>query len=197
MTDKLILTDCDGVIINWVDGFDKWMNTQGYYMKPGTEAEYSMAVTYGITKDQAYEAVHEFNNSPAIAELGALRDAIEYVQRLNKVHGYKFHAITSLSDNPMAKKYRTQNLISLFGEGVFTEVTCLAMGARKTHVLSQYKDSGLFWLEDHPDNADDGHALGLRSVLVEHEHNADHECPYPVVERWEEIYSLIVNQTSP
>ena len=122
---------------------------------------------------------------------------MEYVKRLNTVHGYKFHAITSLSDSVDAWKHRVENLQSLFGNDVFTEVTCLSLGARKDKALARYKNSGLFWIEDHPVNADDGHALGLRSVLVEHEHNASHVCPYPVVENWSEIYSLIVNHTSP
>jgi hypothetical protein len=49
----------------------------------------------------------------------------------------------------------------------------------------------MWWIEDKPENADVGHEMGLKSLLVEHGHNMHHVCPYPVVKNWREIYSII------
>jgi len=72
---------------------------------------------------------------------------------------------------------------------------CLDTGADKHDALSEYQDTECYWIEDKPENADVGHRLGLRSILVEHGHNMHHECPYPVVKNWREIYSIIAPQS--
>jgi hypothetical protein len=78
-----------------------------------------------------------------------------------------------------------------FGEGVIKELVCLPTGSDKDQALEPYRDSGLWWVEDKPENADVGYHMGLNSILMEHGHNADHECPYPVVKNWREIYALV------
>jgi hypothetical protein len=82
------------------------------------------------------------------------------------------------------------NLRKLFGDAI-ESVVCLDTGADKDAALTPYKDSGLFWIEDKPANSDLGHSLGLRSILVEHGHNLDHRCDYPIVKNWREIYNII------
>jgi hypothetical protein len=83
------------------------------------------------------------------------------------------------------------NLQKLFGKTAFERVVCLDTGADKNDALAEYRDSGCWWVEDKPENAEVGYALGLRSILMEHGHNMNHECPYPVVKNWKEIYSII------
>ena len=53
---------------------------------------------------------------------------------------------------------------------------------------------GLFWIEDKPENADVGNQLGLKSILMEHGHNMHHECEYPVVQNWKQIYTIITGE---
>lgn len=190
MTKKIILTDVDGVCLEWMGGFDKWVTARGYKHLPNKDHEYSIAKRYGIPTIVSYDLVREFNTGPDIEFLEPFRDSVEYVTKLHR-EGYVFHAITSLSDDPVAANLRQKNLDQVFGKGVFQRLICLAMGSAKSHVLEEYRDSGFFWIEDHEDNADDGYRLGLRSVLMEHEHNAHHVCPYPIVENWSEVYSLI------
>jgi hypothetical protein len=133
-----------------------------------------------------------FNESAAIGFLPPLRDAMYYVKRLHEEHGYVFHCITSLSLDPNAKKLREMNLNKLFGDTAFEKVVCLDTGADKDHALAPYRDTGCYWIEDKPKNADLGHDLGLRSILIEHGHNMAHDCEYPVVKNWKEIYNIIV-----
>jgi hypothetical protein len=98
--------------------------------------------------------------------------------------------ITSLSLDKNAGMLREMYLHKLFGDAI-ESVICLDTGADKDSVLEPYRDSGLYWIEDKPENANTGHALGLCSILMEHGHNMHHECPYPVVKNWREIYTIV------
>lgn len=39
MKQKIILTDADGVLVDWNTGFANWMASKGFPQKPNTEAE--------------------------------------------------------------------------------------------------------------------------------------------------------------
>lgn len=188
---KLILVDADGVILNWEYAFNVWMDAHGFETVPGSQFDYSMGTRYNIDAAQAKKLIKIFNESAAIGFLPALRDAVYYVKRLHEEHGFVFHCITSLSLDPNAGKLREMNLKKLFGDTAFERVVCLDTGADKTEALEEYRDSGCYWIEDKPENAEVGHELGLRSILMEHGHNMNYLCPYPVVKNWKEIYSII------
>ena len=193
--DKVILTDADGVLLDWEWAFNVWMQEHGFEPVPGNKLNYDMDVRYGIPKEQVRKLIRIFNESAAIGFLPALHDAMYYVKRLHEEHGYVFHCITSLSRDENAGKLREMNLKKLFGESAFEHIVCLDTGADKHEALSEYQDSGCWWLEDKPENAVVGHTAGLRSLLVEHGHNMHfyHE-GITTVKNWKEIYQLITNQ---
>ena len=188
--EKLILVDCDGVLLDWKYAFYKYMNENGYTVIE--EGQYDVAQTFGITKEQSRQLVRQFNESARIGFLPGLRDAIKYVKKLHS-EGYVFHCITSLSTDYYAGKLREQNLERLFGKDVFERVVCLDCGADKDDGLLPYKDSGCIWVEDKPENAECGLNMGLRSILIEHDFNKDYENNNLVkVKNWKEIYESIV-----
>jgi len=191
-TKKVILTDADGVLLNWEFAFCCWLEQKGYtQMKKGNE-EYDIAKRFNITKQHATELVTQFNESAAIGFLPALRDAMYYVKRLHEEHGYVFRCITSLSLDPNAKKLRQMNLEKLFGATAFEDLVCLDTGADKDEALVPYKDSGLYWIEDKVSNAKLGKELGLRSILMEHGFNMkDHIYGIKKVATWKEVYEYI------
>lgn len=190
---KVILTDVDGVLLNWEYAFKCWMEMRGYKFNPDT-TDYDICHRYGVTKEEGKRLVCTFNESAAIGFLPPLRDAMYYVDLLHRKLGYTFHAITSLSLDPHAAKLREDNLRKLFGDTAFTSVLCIDTGADKDEALAPYKDSGLMWIEDKPENALVGHDLGLESILIEHAHNMHfrHD-DIPVVKGWEEIFELCAN----
>ena len=190
---RLLLVDADGVLLNWEYAFAIWMEQHGHEKQSGSEFVYDIGERYGISRDQGRKLIKLFNESAAIGFLPPLRDAMFYVKRLHEEHGYIFHCITSLSLDANAGKLREMNLRKLFGETAFERIVCLDTGADKHDALTDYQDSGCYWVEDKPENADVGHALGLKSILVEHGHNMNYECPYPVVKNWREIYELITS----
>jgi hypothetical protein len=144
-----------------------------------------------LEEKDARKVVKTFNESAAIGFLPALRDSAYYVKRLHEEHGYEFRVITSLSLDANAGRLREMNLRKLFGNAI-ESVICLDTGADKDSALAPYKDSGMWWIEDKPANADVGRTMGLRSILIEHGHNMHHECDYPLVKDWRELYKIIL-----
>lgn len=192
---KLILTDIDGVACDWEFAFNIWMQEHGFEEVPDSKLNYDMSVRYGISREQVVKLIRIFNESAAIGFLPALRDSMYYVKKLHEKHGYVFHAITSLSLDPNAQKLREMNLSKLFGPNTFERIVCLDTGADKHDALEEYEGTGFWWLEDKPENAEVGYNLGLRSLLVEHGHNMNHQHPgVQIVKNWQEIYQLITGE---
>lgn len=189
---NLILVDCDGVLCNWEYAFAIWMEQHGFSPVEGGQFLYDIGERYNISRDQGKKLIKMFNESAAIGFLPPLRDAMYYVKRLHEEHGYVFHCITSLSQDINAQRLREMNLNKLFGATAFERIVCLDTGADKNEALEEYRDSGCWWVEDKPENAEVGLDLGLRSVLIEHGHNMHHvNDRIPVVKTWRELYELI------
>jgi len=191
----LILVDADGVLLNWEYAFSIWMEQHGFEKIPGGDLNYDIGERYNISWDQGKKLIKMFNESASIGFLPPLRDAMYYVKRLHEEHGYVFHCITSLSSDVNAQRLREMNLSKLFGDTVFQRIVCLETGADKNDALEPYRDSGCWWVEDKPENAEVGHSMGLRSILMEHGHNmTHHNNDIPVVKNWKEIYDIVVDQ---
>lgn len=189
LSNKTILTDCDGVLLDWEYAFDAWMKRHGYEIV--NENAYKMNVKYGLEKAEGKKLVRMFNESAQIRKIGPLRDAIKYVKKLHEEHGFVFHAITSLSNDEYAQHLRTKNLCELFGDTVFERYVYLDTGADKDEALAPYAGSGCLWVEDKPANVDLGISLGLDGVLINHQHNADYDGAATCVDSWKEIYEML------
>ena len=198
MKEKVIMVDCDGVLLDWEYSFDQWMKRHGYKIE--NLDTYCMGSKYAIEKPESKKLIRMFNESAWIRKLPPLRDAIKYVKKLHEDHGYIFHAITSLSNDTYSQHLRTKNLCELFGPTVFEKYIYLDTGADKDEVLDEYIGTGCYWVEDKPENAVAGAVRGLESLLVAHPHNAtfayatfaimDHNIRR--VQNWKEIYEIIV-----
>ena len=194
---KVIVTDADGVCLNWEWAFEVWMEEHGHKLQPDHAASYNMGLRYGISKEDTRKLIKIFNESAAIGFLPALRDATYYIKLLHEKHGYVFDVVTSLSTNPYAQKLRKKNMRKLFGETAFRKFKFLATGADKDAALLPYKDSGLFWIEDRYENYQLGLKVGMRSVLMEHGHNMNLDMiGGHLVKNWQEIYELIISSES-
>ena len=193
MKDNIILVDCDGVLCDWEYAFSQWMqHTKGISTK--VFSAYNVGERFGITRAEGKTLVNEFNDSAAIAFLPPLRDSVYYMKRLNMLHGYKFHCITSLSINKYAQKLRIQNLELLFGKELFDDYIILGCGDDKDEALAPYEGTECWWIEDKPKNAELGASLGLNSILVAHEHNAYYKGAIPRYWKWKEIYKHITGE---
>ena len=195
MKKKIILTDCDGVCLDWEYAFDVYLQTHGFNKVEGGELKYDIGKRYGIDKEQGKKLIKIFNESAAIGFLPPLRDAMFYIKRLHEEHGYVFHAITSLSKDENAQELRKMNLRKLFGETAFTKFIFLDTGADKDAALEEYRDKGYWWIEDKIVNCQVGLEAGLKPLLMEHGHNMDYEDPnIPRVKNWKDVYERIVGK---
>lgn len=196
MKKKIILTDCDGVVLDWEYAFDVYLQTHGFNKVPGGNLKYDIGKRYGIDREQGKKLIKIFNESAHIGFLPPLRDAMHYIKRLHEEHGYVFHAITSLSKDPNAQALRTMNLKKLFGETTFEKFIYLDTGADKDEALEPYRDTGYYWVEDKIVNCETGFQLGLKSILMEHGHSLGYNHSHiPVVKNWKQIYEIITNET--
>lgn len=196
MNQRVILTDCDGVLLDWEYAFDVYLQAHGFNKQPGGSFTYNIGKRYGIDNDQGKKLIKIFNESAHIGFLPALRDSMYYVKRLHEEHGYVFHCITSLSRNTDAQELRRMNLRKLFGSTAFEKFIFLDTGQDKDEVLLEYQDSGYYWIEDKIINCEVGSEIGLNSLLMEHGHNMHYENPrIPRVLNWREIYQRVIGQS--
>jgi FMN phosphatase YigB (HAD superfamily) len=192
MNEKLILTDCDGVLLDWEWSFHQWMSTKGWQQVDNANKYYKIEQKYSISTELKRQLVRHFNESAGIGYLTPFRDAVYYVKRLHERHGYTFHAITSLSTDYYAGLARINNLKALFGETVFSRFVILDTGADKDEALAQYAGTDCWWVEDHIENVEAGIKVGLNGILMAHDHNRHyngHNCM--VMENWKQLYNYI------
>jgi hypothetical protein len=181
---NIILTDIDGCTSEWLNAFKYWMEKEHGEVMSEVQS-FDLLVKYPkLEPKQVFACIEEFNHSEIIARLIPTNDSHQVINSLN-ADGYKFIAITSLSDNPIALANRTANLQTYFGDS-FIDIICLKTGANKTETLAKYTDA-LCWVEDHPKNADAGVELGIHSFLITQPHNVGQETKATRIDSWKDI----------
>lgn len=191
---QVIVTDVDGVMLNWDYAFDLWVRQEHKRIERGLDYlhTYDTSERYtSVSRGEARELILEFNHSAAIGFLPPLRDAVQYVKKLHERHGVVLHVITSLSKDQYAQRLRVLNLHKLFGDTVFDRFIFLDTGAPKQEVLEQYRGIDALWIEDKYANAVDGREVGLTPIMMEHGYNMhlkEKDDGVTVVKNWKDIY---------
>lgn len=194
MSGKVILTDVDGVLLNWDHSFDAWMRQEGFRPLPDHLKHYCVGERYGIPKTAAKKMINHFNQSAMVGFIPPFLDAVKHVRKLHEEHGYVFHTITSLHKNPEARKLRVWNLENLFGKTVFERHVILGCGDDKDSALDEYRGTGHIWLEDKFANVQAGAAAGLRCFMMQHPWNTAHSPGqnFTLVRSWKDFCGHIV-----
>lgn len=196
MTNKFILTDVDGVLLNWGNGFEKWMRAN--HLKYGIAIPTaglmdSMNVEewLGMTYEDTRPIVRDFNNDPDwFPYLEPMADAVDTVSWLKR-EGYTFVAISACNDDEWHKEARRGNLEKYF-PNTFDTIHLVPVGASKEKYLSRYRST--YWIEDHPRHAEEGARLGHMSFLITRSYNRHFkETMAKRVWSWKEIYDCITN----
>tara|TARA_B100000035_G_scaffold309792_1_gene316538 strand:- start:499 stop:1110 length:612 start_codon:yes stop_codon:yes gene_type:complete len=202
---KKILSDCDGVLLDWAYSFDKWMKFH-FDLEVTDYSKYDVGERYQSNWDlldrksgeNMFYLPRVFCNSSRIGSLKPLRDSVKYVKKLYEEHGITIDVITSLSLDPETQKLRRHNLRKVFGDAI-DRIVFLDTGADKDDMLEEWRDSELLWVEDKFENAQLGIEMGLQSILIEHEYNRDQgkkarDAGIRVVSSWREIYNIAVGE---
>jgi len=198
---KVILTDCDEVLLSWQSGFEKWMLSRGH--KITAPDSYNCRVRFGLGDEKIVDEILQFNHSEAFGYLEPVKDSVKYVRKLYE-HGFQFIVLTSCTVNPVSKKYRKINLFREFALNVdfdldidrkmFLSIVCLPCGGVKDDALREfaYTHEGCYWIEDNAYNADIGHELGFDSILIKQPHNELYRGPVRRFDNWKNIYDHII-----
>lgn len=193
--DKIILTDVDGVLLDWETAFEEYATARGYAFNQNKRIVYGMDQQLGISQEEASKLIGDFNHSEEFGRIAPYRDSVEYVKRF-KDEGWKFIAITTAGEHPYTWPLRRTNLNVVFGDSAIDELHVLPLHGDKGVELVKYKDSRLFWIEDKPSNAVLGYQYGLNPLLMSTTHNDSYRGGVPRVNTWEEIYKIINDTVS-
>ena len=202
-SNRIILTDVDGVLLEWEHHFTKWMlqrtlfDERGsryypYSLLPDKQNTYEMAERFGLTIKEIRKEIREFNRSAWMGTQRPMPDSQTWVKLLY-AEGWTFIPITSQTSNKPAQELRKKRLGELFGDHVFSNYHILGTGADKDSALAEFHNTGLYWVEDKPKNALAGLKYGLKVLLYDHPYNQDFNHPEITrVNNWEQIHKLLV-----
>jgi len=95
--EKIILTDVDGCLLNWREGFMRFMLNRGFSVRPEFESQYLLSESYDLSDDEFYEQVEIFNSGRW--EFGTLKPVSGAVKAVNALTelGYRFIGISACS----------------------------------------------------------------------------------------------------
>jgi FMN phosphatase YigB (HAD superfamily) len=199
---RIILTDVDGVLLEWENHFTEWMLQRSYYndsneriypykLLPNKENTYEMAERFGLTIPQIRKEIREFNKSAWMGTQVPMPQSQSWVKLL-AAEGWTLIPITSQTSDIPAQLLRKKRLGELFGDHVFQNYHILDTGADKDSVLAEFHGTGLYWVEDKPKNALAGLNFGLKVILIDHPYNRDFNHPEVTrVNNWQDIHKMI------
>ena len=202
-SNRIILTDVDGVLLEWEHHFTKWMLQRTLFDKKGSryhpyklledkENTYEMAERFGITIPEIRKEIREFNRSAWMGTQRPMPDSQTWVKLLH-AEGWTFIPITSQTSDKPAQELRKRRLGELFGKQVFSNYHILGTGADKDSALAEFHNTGLYWVEDKPKNALAGLNYGLKVILYDHPYNRDFNHPEITrVNNWKQIHEILV-----
>ena len=201
-SNRIILTDVDGVLLEWEHHFTKWMLQKSYFdeqgnryyphkLLPNKQNEYEMANRFGVSKKEIRALIREFNRSAWMGTQRPIEESQTWVKLL-AAEGWTFIPITSQTSDIPAQELRKRRLGELFGDHVFTNYHILGTGADKDSALAEFHGTGLYWIEDKPHNAVAGLKYGLNPILIDHQYNRDFSHPdVQRVSNWKQIHEIL------
>lgn len=192
---KTILTDIDGVVLDWSASFFKWMGQKGHLMaSEDYGSDYGLHNLFRMTEDKILGLIDEFNRSAHIGFLSPMPNAVYYI-RLLRERGYKFVGITSLGGDCYSQRLRTINLVQEF-PNCFEDMIYLPLRGNKTEALAAKKEEfgpnvHTIWIDDHITNAFAGEKLGFKTIVYSHTHNIGWDGLR--LNSWAEIYEHVLD----
>ena len=201
-SDKIILTDVDGVLLEWEYHFTEWMLQRNYYddqqqrvypykLLPDKQNTYEMADRFGLSIIEIRKEIREFNKSAWMGTQCPMPDSQTWVKLL-AAEGWTFIPITSQTSDIPAQQLRKKRLGELFGDHIFKNYHILDTGSDKDSVLAEFHNTGLYFIEDKPKNALTGLKYGVRPILIDHPYNRDFQHPDVIrVNNWKQIHELL------
>ncbi len=189
---KILLTDVDGVLLEWKDAYVEWMWNNPHYFPnglPDKDKSNSLNIEdwLGVTHEETRASIEAFNSSEYFGTLKPYADAVEYVEKLYST-GHRFVAISACKDDEWTHNTRLANLKAHFGDAI-ADLHCVGIRTSKVEHLSKYRPT--YWFEDSISHAYEGQSTGHTAVLMDHYYNASDKGLIRA-KNWKEIYHCIL-----
>ena len=191
------MTDVDDCLFAWNDAFMEFANKFYPQYEPVIDAMAHWKIWdkfTNVSEEQSEAMLLHFNTSAKQAFMPPKWDSVEYVNKLID-EGWRFIAITSVSDDPDVYKLREMCLDTLFPGGCI-ELHCLPLHGDKKEYLKQWQGKPYYWIEDKLKNAIAGHELGFKTILMDHPYNQNAPEGITRVNSWEQVYSILTSSQS-
>jgi uncharacterized HAD superfamily protein len=182
----VLLTDVDGVILDWVKTFGEFAVSKGFKLNMPHPTSWEMNEWFGATTEQIRALITEMNSSEIFERIPAFTDAQKVLPQL--AEKYDLVAITSCSNDPITHQRRVKNLELV--DVKFKEVHCLNFNESKKTLLKEYPTT--LWVEDRFEGAESGVETGHKSFLINRSYNLhQHHAKIVKVDSWHQIQALL------
>ena len=193
-SNRIILTDVDGVLLEWENHFTKWMISRGYKLKDNFVSEYNMQKRFEDHNLNIKTEIREFNKSAWMGTQPPMPESQTWVKLLH-AEGWTFIPISSQTSDIPAQELRKRRLEELFGEYAFYNFHILETGQDKDDVLAEFHGTGLWWIEDKWTNAYAGLKYGLKPLFIDHPYNREYSHPdITRVNNWQDIHKIVTGK---
>lgn len=170
MESSQLILDADGVLLDFVAGFDAFMRRRGHKaaIPLHTSRDYNLGDLWpDMPWPDRLALMHQFMADESFSAVPHIEGAYDAVRMIRQEHpGIKISAVTAIGSNPAARAARRANLRE-FG---IEDVTFVPMAGSKADELFRFSP-GAVYVDDLPGHVDDGIAAGHRSYLFRQPHN--------------------------
>lgn len=189
-----LLTDVDGVLLDWATAFRKWAAEQLGPLPPSDVTDPNYAHQWiGMSFEEGHQFIQRFQHSEHLRDIPAYQDALEQLPALQRA-GYRIIAISGCGTNPTTVDNRWHNLRTVFGD-IFSDFIPLFYLQTKKDALARYARG--VWVEDAPYHALSGHELGHRTFFMHRNlHPVPDNAPYEPVTDWHCVFNRLVDPTA-
>jgi uncharacterized HAD superfamily protein len=187
---KIFLTDVDDCLFAWHDAFVEWVGIHYPKFVPRYKMWWEIYNKFeNMTPDEAEICLVHFNTSAKQAFMPSKLDAETWVNKLIAI-GWRFIAITSVTDDKNVWKLRKMCLDTIFPDGCI-KLHCLPLHGGKDKILKTYAGNGYYWIEDKLKNSVLGLKYDMKPLLINHPYNQNAPEGITRVNNWQDIYNIL------
>lgn len=176
MSKLTLLTDLDGVSLNWLDGFCRYMeNVQGHQAIHQSPENFSMIDIFPEL-EKPYVHITDYHHSEFYRDIKPYTGSIDGYETLRDM-GVEIIAITSCGEEKKVQDYRMGHIDKYFGH-VIDDAILLPLGVSKEEALSKFDNS--VFIDDQMINAIAGAKTNHDSFIWDMSYNKKEEQPLDV-----------------
>ena len=183
---SLILTDIDGVVLQWESAYENYMKSIGLDPLHFKDRIHKIdPKTLGITfTEESRRFVEQFQSDPIYGNLPPFEDALRGIHRLHS-EGWTFIGITCCGTNETIVRLRHENIEKYF-PNIFTKIHTLEVYDSKENCLKQYEPA--VWVDDIPRHVLSGINCNHETYWLKRYPDFGHFDPRcSIVSNWDEI----------